>query len=217
MRSKLVLLAVCALLARAADKKGPPTATAANDKLEISATLYGDKDAVRGELGSDLGGYFTLVRVQIAPKGAKALAISRDDFVLRAYNDGQKCAPFEPSQIAGRGALVVSSTNSGGGTTMESPGGPIWGGLGGSRPRRMGGDSPNVGNSAGSGSAQATLSDDAQEDPILTVLKQKMLADKETAEPLSGLLYFALEGKHKPKDLALQYRGPGGRLDLAFK
>jgi hypothetical protein len=217
MRLSLVFLAACALLVRAADKKTPATAHAANDKLEVSATLYNDKDAVRAELGSDLNGYFTLVKVEIVPKGAKPIAISRDDFVLRAYNDGQKCEPFAPSQVAGRGALVVSQVGSGGGTMMESPGGPIWGGLGGGRPQRMGGNSPNVGNTGETGTAQATLSNDAKEDPVVAVLKQKMLPDKETAEPLSGLLYFALEGKHKPKDLALQYRGPGGRLELAFK
>ena len=49
------------------------------------------------------------------------------------------------------------------------------------------------------------------------VLKTKILEEKKTTEPLSGLLYFSLEGKHKPKDLTLQYNGPAGRLVLAFK
>jgi len=31
------------------------------------------------------------------------------------------------------------------------------------------------------------------------------------------MLYFALEGKNKPKDLSLLYKGPAGRLVFDFK
>ena len=56
-----------------------------------------------------------------------------------------------------------------------------------------------------------------KENPLLAVLKERVLPDKETAEPLAGLLYFSLEGKHKPKQLALQYAGTAGKLILEFK
>jgi hypothetical protein len=52
---------------------------------------------------------------------------------------------------------------------------------------------------------------------LLAVLKEKVLAEQEITEPLSGLLYFLLEGKHRPKDLELMYKGPAGRLSLRFK
>jgi hypothetical protein len=58
---------------------------------------------------------------------------------------------------------------------------------------------------------------DKKEDSLLWVLKDKELPAKETRELVSGLLYFSLEGKHKPKDLELQYRGAGGKLNLEFK
>jgi hypothetical protein len=218
MRNTLVLLLSAASL-WAADK-GPPVAQAANDDLALTATLYYGKDAVREQLGSDLGGYFILVKVDLIPKGGKPIAVSRDDFLLRSYKDGQKSQPFAPTQIAGRSALVVSST--GGGGIGAEQGGPVWGGgpgIGGT-PRRMPGSDGGFGSStADTSSAQATVNNGGmqKEDPILAVLKEKILPEKQTAEPVSGLLYFSLEGKHKPKDLVLQYTGPAGKLKLTFK
>jgi hypothetical protein len=207
-------------LCLAAEKK-LPVAEAANDDLQITATLYPDKDAVREVLGSDLGGYFTVIRVELAPQGEKPLAVDRDDFLLRSFKDGQKSGAFEPSQIAGRGALVVSTTSSGGGVVSEDRG-PVWGGVPGTggRPDRMGGVTPPVvGNAAGQTETQATAKSGVGEkdNPLLAVLKDKVLPEKKTAAPLSGLLYFSLEGKHKPKDLELQYLGPAGKLVLKFR
>ena len=51
----------------------------------------------------------------------------------------------------------------------------------------------------------------------LEALKQKALPDQETKEPLEGLLYFPIEGKVKPKDLSLIYKGPAGKLVMDFK
>lgn len=207
------------LLCLAAEKK-PSEMQAGNDQLQITATLYADKDAVRQQLGSDLDGYFIVVKVDLAPKAGKTLAVSRDDFLLRSYKDGQKSQPFEPSQIAGTKALVISSVAGGGGIVAENPG-PAWGGIGG-RPGRLGSpDQGQMGNTASETQAQATLQstgkDKDKEDPLLAVLAQKILPEKEIQAPLSGLLYFSLEGKHKPKDLMLQYNGPAGKLNLQFR
>ena len=40
---------------------------------------------------------------------------------------------------------------------------------------------------------------------------------KEITEPVSGLLYFQLEGKVKPKDLELYFKTSAGRLGLRFR
>lgn len=214
-------LVLSGLLALVAADKQPPLAQTANDKLAITAVLYPDKEAVRQVLGSDLGGFFTVIRVELAPKGGQALKVNLDDFLLRSYKDGQKSEPFEPSQIAGRGALVISTTVTGGGGVSEDRG-PIWGGIPGTgtAPRRLPGMNPPVaGNAAGQEGADAKATSGAgdKENPLLTVLSQKVLPEKETREPLAGLLYFSLEGKHKPKDLELQYRGPAGKLILRFR
>jgi hypothetical protein len=206
------------LLSAAADKK-PPAAQGANDRISLSATLLNDKESIARELGEPLEQGFILVRVEVTPKSGSKVAVTRDDFLLRSYKDGQRSGAFHPSQIAGKSALVISSRGGGGPVGVEQ-GGPVWGPIGtGGPPRRLPGNSGTIGSSGGTSEAQVTLAegDRKKKDPLLAVLKAKVLAEKETSEPLSGLLYFSLEGKHKPKDLSLQYNGPAGKLILEFR
>src|SRR5574341_1001100 len=209
----LALVLGCACLA--ADKK-LPAAQAENQTVALTAVPLTDKEAIRQELGSDLGGYFVVVKVTVRPRGGKPLAVHRDDFVLRSLKDGQKSTPFVASQIAGKGALVISERGGGRGMMAEE-GGPAWGGIGGP-PGRLGGDGGSFGNTAGA-SAQASVHAGGKdkEDPLVHTLKEKALPENQTTEPVSGLLYFPIEGKHKPKDLELIYRGPGGKLSLSFR
>ena len=58
---------------------------------------------------------------------------------------------------------------------------------------------------------------ESKDNPLLAVLKEKILPEKEITDPLSGLLYFPIEGKVKPKDLELHYRLQGAKLSLRFK
>lgn len=215
------LVVFAALLASGADKP-VPSPRAENEDVAINVTLLNTKEAIKQEVGSDLDGYFILVSAKLTPKGGKPVAVSRDDFLLRSNKDGQKAFPFAPSQIAGRGALVVRQTGRGGGVGTDNPGGPVIGGWpGGGRPTRLPGQNQGViGNAGDAGSAEAkveTTGKDKGENPLLTTLKQKVFPDKQTTEPVSGLLYFQLEGKHKPKDLELVYKGPGGKLTLPFR
>ena len=74
------------------------------------------------------------------------------------------------------------------------------------------------GGGSASGMADATTKTGAKdkENPILGVLKGKILPEKETQSPVSGLLYFPME-KQKVKDLELLYKTPEGKLSLRFK
>lgn len=201
-------------LCAAADKL--PAGRASNDQIEIAATLHNGKDAVREVVGSDLGGDIVVVAVTVTPKGGKPLAVSPDDFILRSDKDGQRAGPFAPSQIAGKGALVVSSRGGGGGMMMDEAG-PVWGGTMG-RPRRLGGEGAAMGNTATVETAASIhTSDKEKEDPVLATLKAKVFPAKETAEPVSGLLYFLMEGKHKTKQFEMYYKGPAGNLSLRFR
>jgi hypothetical protein len=56
----------------------------------------------------------------------------------------------------------------------------------------------------------------AKDNPLLAALKAKILPDKESLEPVEGLLYFSIDGKLKPKDLAVIYKGPAGKLVMEF-
>jgi hypothetical protein len=204
------------LCASGAEKK-PASAKVSDDAVEIAATAYLEKQDIQRLLGAELEDVIAVVEVRIAPKAGSKLAVLRDDFELRSYKNGGRSAPFAPSQIAGSGVLVVSTA--GGGTVGAESGGPVWGPPRGGRPRRVGGPSASAGNSAGGGGADASIQNDktAGRSPLLALLEAKVLPEKQIGEPLTGLLYFYLEGKHKPKDIALVYRGPAGRLTLEFK
>ena len=79
----------------------------------------------------------------------------------------------------------------------------------------MGGDGGALGNGASAETeTKATQTQDpkAKDNPLLAILQDKMFMDKDTKEPVSGLLYFPLDGKVKLKDLELIYKGPAGRL-----
>lgn len=215
MRRSVCLVAMAAL-ALAADKK-PPAGQAANERVALTATLYSSKEAVRQELGAELPAGFILVAVTVSPKAAQPLEVHRDDFLLRSDQDGQKCPPFAPTQIAGPSTLVISQGGGRGGMMSEDRG-PVWGGIGGGRPRRLGGEGAAVGN-VDPGSPQAGIASDPKrrEDPLLATLRQKALPEQSATGPVSGLLYFLLEGKHKPKDLELRYDGPAGKLSVRFR
>ncbi len=54
------------------------------------------------------------------------------------------------------------------------------------------------------------------EDPLEKTLDEKILPEKKTDKPVSGLLYFPIE-KQKIKDLQLEYGDKENRITLQFK
>ena len=199
-----------------AGDKTPPVRSMENDLLEITATPLADREAVRQVLGSDLGGHYIVLEVRVAPRDGQKITISRDDFLLKTNKDGERTTPFAPSQIAGKGALVISPGGDSGGGTMAGTMGPSWGD--GPYGSPLGGGGIGVGGSDASGTVTAKMHSGAKDkvDPMLEVLKQKILPEKETDAPVSGLLYFPME-KQKIKDLELIYTTPSGKLLLRFK
>src|SRR5436309_12007457 len=115
MRALAIATAVMAASVLCASDKKIPLRSTENDIVEITANALADREAVRQALGSDLGGHYILVEVRVSPKDGNKVKIDRDDFVLRTDKDGQRTTPFAPSQIAGRGALVITQGGSGGG------------------------------------------------------------------------------------------------------
>lgn len=187
----------------ASDKKLPFEQTS-NDLVDISATAILDKDQIRQELGSDFGGDIVLVKVTVRPVGDKPIKVSLDDFLLVSGKDGQRSEPYSPSQIAGSEVLVVTRTE-----------GKKSGGLG------IGLGGIGVGSGGGGDNSKTETkiekNDADKPNPLLAVLKDKVLPEKEITDPISGFLYFQVVGKVKPKDLELHYKGPAGRLALRFR
>jgi hypothetical protein len=202
-------------LASAAQKPVPPVASE-DEVLMLEASALVDKAAVAKALGQDPGMDMIVVQVKLSPRGDAKVKVDFDDFTLISRKDGQRSQPLAPSQIAGSGALVVTpGQQGGGGGGFGSPRrGPIWGGMPGtgSRPQRVGGEQENGGAAPPTGAeAVVTEGGDGNENPLMTVLRAKALPQKETTEPVAGLLYFFLEGKHKLKQLELLYKSPVGR------
>ncbi len=185
-----------------------PQTNAGNELVDIVATISLAEDEVTQKLGADAGKGIVLLEVKLTTKTDKSIQVSPDDFILLAHDDGERNKPYEPEQIAADGALIVKNTAQ---TAKKSgpsfsAGGIIGGGTGSSpgnsKPVVLGGtmDDKEKGNKT-----------------LLDALKAKQLPNKEVTDKVSGYLYFALDGKHKLKDLAVLYRGPAGKLDLEFE
>jgi hypothetical protein len=191
---------------RDSESSKPAAARGENESVVITATVYAKPAAVKEVLGSDLGGHYIVVAIEVTPRFGKEVAINRDDFVLKTDKDGEKSAPFAPSQIAGRGAMIVRQTGGAGGTGMHDNDGPIVGGYPGTlgQPHRIGGNGVGDAGAPDGAEAKTRTGSHEKEDPILGVLKQKELPETKTDKPVSGLLYFPME-KQKVKDLELRY------------
>ena len=111
-----------------------PIGRSSNDIVEISANLLLDKDEIKQAIGSniagsDLGGNIVVVRVTVRPLGDDPVKVWLDDFMLLSDKDGQRAEPFEPSQIAGAGAIMVKDASKSSSTTVlaDGPSGTMMG------------------------------------------------------------------------------------------
>jgi len=200
------------LLTVAGEKK-PLPGQAGNDDVELVASVIIDRDEIKQALGADIGAGYVVARMKVTPKTEKPLRISPDDFTMICRKDGQRTVAISPGQIAGRGMLVVKAAPAQPGGLGTMTNGPIWGGIG---MGRGGGGGNSKGTPSGNVEATVNKGSDEKENPLLAVLKAKVLPDTDSLEPVQGLLYFTIDGKIKPKDLAISYKGAAGRLIMEF-
>jgi hypothetical protein len=183
-----------------------PTTSASNDQIDVVATISLNEEEIAQKIGADPGQGVALLDVRVTPKTDKPVQLAPEDFILLAYDDGERSKPFEPAELAGDGALVVKT----------SPNGKVsrTSGFGGLGPIGMG-SGPGVKKSDTLNSKMDTTSEGGKR--LLEHLKAKQFPRKETADPVEGYLYFPLDGKHKLKNLAVLYRGEAGKLRLVFQ
>lgn len=218
---RYLAFAILGALAAYADKPAGPVSSE-DEYLVVTGSALVDRQSVTKALGLDPGMDLVVVDVKLSPRGDNKITVHPDDFTLISRKDGQRSQPLAPSQIAGKGALVVAPGGRGGGGGMFTGSrGPIWGGTPGTgtRPQRVGSDGEAVvpaGEGTETKSAITTGAKD-KDNPLLAVLKEKALPLRETNDPLTGYLYFFFDGKHKLKDLELMYKSPAGRLILDFQ
>jgi len=185
----LIVLLFTASALRAADIKSLPN-QAGNGNIDLSGTVFVDSRDIQQILGASLDPGYIVVRIKVEPRMLQAIRISADDFTLVSRKDGERSDALAPSQIGGPANLILKSK-----TTYAG--------------------SPGVSTTA-VGVTPAN-SKNVPDSPAIKLLEATMLRDTETKEPVEGLLYFLLEGKNKPKDLGLLYKGPAGRLAMDFK
>lgn len=203
--SGITMLAAVSLFA---DKKVvSPTTSASNDQIDVVATISLAEEDIAHKIGADPGKGVALLDVRVTPKTDKPVQLSPDDFILLAYDDGERSKPFDPAELAGQGALVVKASPSG---KMSRTSG--FGGLG---PIGMG-SGPDAGRKSDTLSSKMDTTNEGR-NKLLEQLKAKQFPQKETADPVEGYLYFPLDGKHKLKNLAVLYRGEAGKLKLVFQ
>src|ERR1035438_9427810 len=126
----VALILASAFIVSGAAKKTTATARGENEDLILNVTIYIDSASVNEALGADLGGHYIVAQVKVEPKYTKEITIDRDDFVLRTDKDGDRTTPMAPSQIAGRGGLVLTRTYGPGGEGAGRSRGWSIGGMG---------------------------------------------------------------------------------------
>lgn len=211
MAARILALFLLTVLALSAAKKNSATARGENEDLILNVTIYIDGEGAKEMIGDDLGGHYIVAQVKVEPKYGKDVTIDRDDFQLRTAKDGEKTRPLAPSQIAGRGALVLTRTEGPGGLGAERTKGWSLGGIG-----MGGGGGAGTSGEGDKSGVKATMQNGDKENPLKKVLDEKVLPEKKTDQPVSGLLYFPME-LQKMKDLELVYGGKENRISLKFK
>jgi hypothetical protein len=193
--SVVILCALSTMTGMAADKKAFP-GQAGNDNIELTGTLLIDPAQIRDAVGSDLGPGIVVARVKASNKTGDPMRIGPDDFSLLSRKDGDRGDALAPAELAGGSALILKRDKAARGWAQitNQPGFTGVGGM--------------------------TKSDKPVDETLLAALKSKEMPDQETKSngSVEGLLYFSMESaKLKVKDLALTYKGPGGRLSMEFK
>jgi hypothetical protein len=204
----------------------PITGKGEDRKVAIEAVAYLDRDAMRAAVGIDPGENVVVVKVTLTPARDEPLRLNCDDFLLRSDRSGQSSRPLEAAQLAGTSVMVVKSEGGGQGVgTAEQrrvpwgttyPGGMPTGRVPSTLPTNQG---PAVGNTtADTSTASATVEEKkkAGPNPLLDALQAHILTEGEFDKPVTGLLYFQMDGKIRPKDLELVYRRAPPRVSLRF-
>ena len=207
----LTISLLFAVLLPGAAKKTTGSSRGENEDLILTVTIYTDPAAVKEALGDELGGHYIVAQVKVEPRYTKEIVIDRDDFMLRTDKDGDRTKPMAPSQIAGRGALVLTRTLGPGGDGAERSRGWSMGG-----PIGMGGGGVGAGGGGDTSSVKATMENGDKENPLKKMLDAKVLPEKKIEEATTGFLFFPMENQ-KMKDLELVYGGKENKIRMRFK
>lgn len=228
MKTAFALSLIIGVTAFAQNTLEPPSGKGENPKLTVEAKGYFTREAATAALGMDPGENIVVVEVKVTPKPGETFRLDLDEFLLRADNDGQRAKPLSPTQIAGTSVMVVSSRGGAQGDLMHEQRRTSYGIPG--IPRRPGQQGPpptlpdptaSTTGAATANTSEATASIEEkkgtkEQNVLLETLKKRQLLDGEISGPVSGLLYFPFEGKHKTKHFELVYSKWPPRASVRF-
>jgi hypothetical protein len=219
MRTLAVSVCAASCLMFAADRKPLPN-QAGNDDIDIFATVVLDPQEIRQALGAELGAMssgYAVVRVRVVPKADQPLRVGTDDFTLLSRKDGERSPALDPAQITGQAGLILKAASNQPSRMSTVSNGPIWGGVKPTRSAAPDQRDRDVVVPQDADKSDAEHANTAEDNPLLAALKAKSVPENESKKPVEGLLYFAIDGKPKAKDLSMVYRSPNGRLIVDFK
>jgi hypothetical protein len=204
-------VALIALLAATlSTAKDPKTYNqVSTDAVTLMGKAYMDPAAIKQLVGDDLGGHYIVIEMTVSPTAGKPVNIQLDSFTLFAEGDGDRTKPQTAAEITASDSMVLKRGESGIGSLGEVPG-VKWSGVG------FGGRSSKPKETTDKDAASAPVQKGKKNDALKASLEQKALPEKETSQPVTGLLYFPME-KKKLKDLALFYDTPNGKARMYFK
>jgi hypothetical protein len=188
--------------------------------MEVRARLVRDRQEITSLLGNDLDGDFILVELDLKPLYGAKIELKRGDFLMRSYRNNDTSTAQSPDRIAGGSELVLgkAETVTVGIYSQRTSGIPVGGAPGtGTRPRRIGGEDPITGGGVKSSEkSEVSQHDRTGEGDLLSRLESNELPLGEVDDVVHGYLYFQLNPKDKPKQLTLNYHGPGGEFQIHF-
>jgi hypothetical protein len=204
----------------AADPEPPPWFDVKLKDMEVKARLVRDTQEITRLLGNDLDGDFILVELDVKPLYGAKFELKRDDFLMRTYRNNDTSTAQSPDRIGGESELLLgkAETVTVGIYTQSASGIPVGGVPGtGTRPRRIGGDETLTGGGVKKAETSEVSQRDTDEGDLLSRLQASELPLGEVDDIVHGYLYFQLSPKEKPKNLTLNYDGPGGEFQILFE
>jgi len=211
-----VALLVCGLSAA----KLPEWYTRELPDAEFQARLVNDAAEIKRVAGDSFNGDVILIEVRVRPLYGSKISLRRDDFLMRARNNNETSPAQTPDRIAGSAVLDLSAkTKSSAPDLFANDTGPIWGGVPGtgSRPRRLGGPTDQIGSSTASQEMITAKQRSAVESSGAARLQSLELPLELEDDPGAGYLYFEMSTKTKRKHLELSYDGNLGEFLIEFK
>lgn len=212
MRSIGILMFACTLVA---DAPKVYQARSSNKVMEMRATLVQDREAMEQRLEGKLPPGLVIVEVLAQTLEDKPIEINLDDFQMVSARDGQKSTPYSAEQLAGGSAMVILNTTGRNRAPVAATRDPVRlpGGAGVGMGQRQG-----IGNAgtAPSGTVEGEMRKTAGDSKLVETLKKEILPTRVDVNGVKGLLFFPIEGKYKPKDITILYRGREGRITMDF-